>query len=121
MLMDKDFFEPFRTRNTKNVFGLAVIIVKQGKRERIETEIIEAYKGEVGILYAQKLLFRFANHVLADTEFADVTWEEYRIHLCCLQKQSQFIKKGKEGNYAIAIMGWSPELENGQISFFSLG
>lgn len=120
MVEDRDIMEPFRTKRIKNIFQLSVIIVKNGKREKLETEFIDAYKGEVGILYAQKLLFRWANHVLKDTELSNAVWEEYRIKLCSMPKQSQFIKRGKDGDCAIAIMGWCPDLENSQMSFFTL-
>lgn len=77
MLVNKEFRERFGTEKSRQVYQLSLISPDKDGQEEIAVEYIEGYPGEVGLLYAQKLLFRWANSLLMDTDYKDKVWEKY--------------------------------------------
>lgn len=79
MLEDKEFRERFGTEKRQQVYQLSLTSESKEKKEVVAVEYVDAYPGEVGLWYAQKLLFRWANSLLKDTDYKDKVWEDCRI------------------------------------------
>lgn len=118
MLKDEAFFAPFRTENTENVYELVVIVVQNGKTKQVDQEVVDAYRGEIGLAYARKLLFRMANHVLP-SRFQEVVWEEYTAFSSGSNRKEAYIKKRSTGDYVLASLRWCDRLEKGRLSFMN--
>lgn len=121
MLKDRKFFDPFRTEKRRNVFVLTVSIVRNTKKADVQMEIIDGYHGEVGYRYAQKLLFRMANHVLAGTEFENLPWEEFRDKRLIPGKEFGYIKSMEQGKYVLAAAKWHAEVKKENLSSVTIG
>ena len=79
MVRERTGVEQFRTTRKENVFVLTVTIIKDGAVEKECREVVDAYRGELGDRYAENMLFRMANHILAGTVYEKKPWEIDRI------------------------------------------
>ena len=79
MLGEMEFRERFGTEKRHQVYQLSLTSSSKESQKVLAVEYIDGYPGEVGLLYAQKLLFRWANALLMDTDYKDKAWEKYRI------------------------------------------
>lgn len=120
MLEERTHLEGFHVERRENVYVLFVEIVRNKNREKVMTETIDAYEGEVGRRYAENLLFRFANQALKRTEFTDVAWEKEKIMLPS-GKTTTFIKRAGDDAYALAYMRWYEQFAPGDILFVPIG
>ena len=102
MLKDKDFFNSFRTDNRNNAVLLTVTIVDNFNDEDVQTELIDAYEGEVGVVYTEKLLFRMANHILCGTVYESLPWEEVKDRDLRNGTAFAYMKKFEEEKYVLA-------------------
>lgn len=103
MLEDKEFRERFGTEETQQVYQLSLTLESKEKKEEIAVEYVDAYPGEVGLLYAQKLLFRWANLLLKNTDYKDKVWEEYRIRPGA-EKAQLAARKRNDGTFVAAYL-----------------
>ncbi len=103
MLVDQEFRERFGTEREQQVYQLSLTSSGKEKTEVVAIEYVDAYPGEVGLLYAQQLLLRWANSLLRNTEYEDKVWENYRIRPDARETQLA-VRKRNEGDFMVASL-----------------
>ena len=103
MLVDQEFRERFGTEKEQQVYQLSLTSANKEKTEVVAIEYIEAYPGEVVLLYAQQLLLRWANSLLKDTEYEDKVWENCRIR-SDVDGTQLAVRKKNDGNVMVASL-----------------
>lgn len=101
MLVDQEFRERFGTEREQQVYQLSLTSAGKEKTEIVAIEYVDAYPGEVGLMYAQQLLLRWANSLLKNTEYEDKVWENYRIRPDA-QGTQLAVRKRNEETFMIA-------------------
>ena len=107
MVEQKDIMEPFLAKRNKAIYELSIVLVLDDEEVLNYSKDIDAYDGEVGIRYANNLLFRLGNAALFGSELEKIPWKELSYNN---DKVFSYIKKTENGMDSIQISAkWYPD------------
>ena len=109
MIDGKEVLQKYHTDKEEDVFILQVYM-ELDRKSNFTEETVDGYGGgEIGIMYAQKLLFRLANCMILKTPLGELPWKEDRGFEHIGKREYEFFKAKVLGNSVRAMMKYVPQ------------
>lgn len=109
MIDGKEVLQKYHTDKEEDVFILQVYM-ELDRKSNFTEETVDGYGGgEIGIMYAQKLLFRLANFMILKTPLGELPWKEDKGFGHIGKMEYEFFKGRAMGDSVRAIMKYVPQ------------